>query len=30
LLLKLLNTSVVTEISTSAIGNKEVVKNFKL
>jgi len=28
--LKLLNTSVVTEISTSAIGNKEVVKNFKL
>ena len=30
LLLNLLNTSVVTEISTSAIGNKEVVKNFKL
>jgi len=30
LLLKLLNTSVVTEISTSSIGNKEVVKNFKL
>ena len=30
LLLKLLNTSVVAEISTSDIGNKEVVKNFKL
>ena len=30
LLLKLLNTSVVTEISTSAVGKKEVVKNFKL
>ena len=30
LLLKLLNTSVVAEITTSDIGNKEVVKNFKL
>ena len=30
LLLKLLNSSVITEISTSDIGNKEVVKNFKL
>jgi len=29
LLLKLLNTSVVAEITTSDIGNKEVVKNFK-
>ena len=28
LLLKLLNTTVVAEISTSDIGNKEVVKNF--
>jgi len=30
LLLKLLNTSVVAEITTSDIGSKEVVKNFKL
>ena len=30
LLLKLLNTSVVAEITASDIGNKEVVKNFKL
>jgi transcriptional antiterminator RfaH len=30
LLLKLLNTTVVAEIPTSDIGNKEVVKNFKL
>ena len=30
LLLKLLNTSVVAEITTSNIENKEVVKNFKL
>ena len=30
LLLKLLNTTVVAEITTSDIGNKEVVKNFKL
>ena len=30
LLLKLLNTSVVAEITVSDIGNKEVVKNFKL
>ena len=30
LLLKLLNTSIVAEISTSDIGHKEVVKNFKL
>jgi transcriptional antiterminator RfaH len=30
LLLKLLNTSVVAEITKSNIGNKEVVKNFKL
>jgi len=30
LLLKLLNTSVVAEITTSDLGNKEVVKNFKL
>tara|TARA_B100001778_G_C18362136_1_gene526911 strand:- start:202 stop:750 length:549 start_codon:yes stop_codon:yes gene_type:complete len=29
LLLKLLNTSVVAEITTSDLGNKEVVKNFK-
>ena len=29
LLLKLLNTSVVSEITASDIGNKEVVKNFK-
>jgi len=30
LLLKLLNTSVVAEMTASNIGNKEVVKNFKL
>ena len=30
LLIKLLNTSVVTEIAKSDIGNKEVVKNFQL
>ena len=30
LLLKLLNTSVVAEITASDVGNKEVVKNFKL
>ena len=30
LLLKLLNTSVVSEITASDIGNKEVIKNFKL
>lgn len=30
LLLNLLNTTVVAEISTSAIGSKEVIKNFKL
>jgi len=30
LLLKLLNTSVVTEISKSDLGHKQVVKNFKL
>ena len=30
LLLKLLNTSVVAEITASDIGNKELVKNFKL
>ena len=30
LLLKLLNTSVIAEITSSDIGNKEVVKNFKL
>ena len=30
LLLKLLNTSVIAEINVSNIGNKEVVKNFKL
>ena len=30
LLLKLLNTSVIAEITASNIGNKEVVKNFKL
>ena len=30
LLLKLLNTSVIAEIAKSDIGNKEVVKNFKL
>ena len=30
LLLKLLNTSVVAEITSSDLGNKEVIKNFKL
>ncbi len=30
ILLKLLNTSIVAEVTASAVGNKEVIKNFKL